>query len=543
MKTSKYFLLTIAILVSLNCAAQSITEKPKLVVGIVVDQMKQEYITRYYSNFGEGGFKRLVEEGFMARNAHYNYSSTSTGPGHASIYTGTTPSVHGIIENNWYSRLLKRSVYCAEDTAASAVGGSTRSGQISPRNLYSSTITDELKIYTQKKGKVIAMSIKDRGSALPGGHLSDGSYWYDSSTGEFMTSDYYMEDLPTWLKNFNGQKKADAYLDMTWDLTLPEEKYTASGPDDSAYERGFTGKETPTFPYNLKELRTTNRNYSLLPNTPYGNSILTDLAQAAIDGEQLGQDDIPDFLAISYSSTDYVGHNFGPQSKEVEDLYIRLDRELAKLFETLDAGVGKGQYTVFLSADHAVAENSIRMKNDGFRADNANLGAMSKVVTKALNEKFGDQEWIESFSKIIHLDHDLIAENKIDLYEMQIFIAEQMMKQEGVHIALTARDLVRNDFSAGVKHLIQNAYHTKESGDVVIVLDPAWQTGGNKGTGHGNPWTYDTHIPILFYGWGVKSGQSVRQIHITDIAPTISMILNMRLPNGATGQPIQELIK
>jgi predicted AlkP superfamily pyrophosphatase or phosphodiesterase len=267
------------------------------------------------------------------------------------------------------------------------------------------------------------------------------------------------------------------------------------------------------------------------------------LAQAAIDGEQLGQDDIPDFLAISYSSTDYVGHNFGPQSKEVEDLYIRLDRELAKLFETLDAGVGKGQYTVFLSADHAVAENSIRMKNDGFRADNANLGAMSKVVTKALNEKFGDQEWIESFSKIIHLDHDLIAENKIDLYEMQIFIAEQMMKQEGVHIALTARDLVRNDFSAGVKHLIQNAYHTKESGDVVIVLDPAWQTGGNKGTGHGNPWTYDTHIPILFYGWGVKSGQSVRQIHITDIAPTISMILNMRLPNGATGQPIQELIK
>jgi hypothetical protein len=255
MKTSKYFLLAIAILVSLNCAAQSITEKPKLVVGIVVDQMKQEYITRYYSNFGEGGFKRLVEEGFMARNAHYNYSSTSTGPGHASIYTGTTPSVHGIIENNWYSRLLKRSVYCAEDTAASAVGGSTRSGQISPRNLYSSTITDELKIYTQKKGKVIAMSIKDRGSALPGGHLSDGSYWYDSSTGEFMTSDYYMEDLPTWLKNFNGQKKADAYLDMTWDLTLPEEKYTASGPDDSAYERGFTGKETPTFPYNLKELR------------------------------------------------------------------------------------------------------------------------------------------------------------------------------------------------------------------------------------------------------------------------------------------------
>jgi predicted AlkP superfamily pyrophosphatase or phosphodiesterase len=543
MKMSKYFLFLLSFLAAFNCSAQNVTDKPKLVVGIVVDQMKQEYLTRFYSNFGQGGFKRLVEEGFMAKNAHYNYASTSTGPGHASIYTGTTPSVHGIIENNWYSRLLKRSVYCAEDTAALAVGGSARSGQISPRNLYSSTITDELKLYTQKKGKVIAMSIKDRGSALPGGHLADGSYWYDSNTGEFMTSDYYMDELPAWVKAFNGQNKASQYLDLTWDLLLPADKYTASGPDNSEYEIGFSGKETPTFPYNLKELRTTNKNYSLLPSTPYGNTILTDLALAAIEGEQLGKDATPDFLALSYSSTDYVGHNFGPQSKEVEDLYIRLDKELAKLFETLDLKVGKGQYTVFLSADHAVAENSIRMKNNGYRVDNANLGAIAQEITEALNVRFGNQKWIESFSKIIHLDRELLDEYDIDRYEMQLFIAEKMMEQEGIHLALTARDLVRNDFSSGVKHLMQNSYHTKESGDVITVLDPGWQTGREKGTGHGNPWTYDTHIPILFYGWGVKTGQSVREIHITDIAPTISMLLNMRLPNGSTGQPIQELIK
>lgn len=543
MKILKHFLLASAVMASINCSAQSITEKPKLVVGIVVDQMKQEYLTRFYGNFGEGGFKRLAEEGFMARNAHYNYASTSTGPGHASIYTGTTPSVHGIIENSWYSRLLKRSVYCAEDTAAFAIAGSADAGQISPRNLYASTITDELKIYTQKQGKVIAMSIKDRGSALPGGHLSDGSYWYDSGTGEFMTSSYYMKELPNWVKNFNDQKKPDKFLNMTWDLTLPIDKYSASGPDDSPYERGFNGKDTPTFPYNLKELRATNNNYSLLPNTPYGNTILTELALAAIEGEQLGKDAIPDFLAISYSSPDYVGHNFGPQSKEVEDLYIRLDRELATLFQTLDTKIGKGQYTVFLSADHAVAENSVRMKNDGFRIDNASISAIRKEVTAAVNEKYGEEKWFESFSKIVHLDRNLVASKGIDLYEMQIFIAERLMEQEGVYIAITARDLVRSDFTSGAKNLIQNAYHTKESGDVVMVLDPGWQTGGSKGTGHGNPWTNDTHIPVLFYGWGVKPGQSVREIHITDIAPTISMLLNMRLPNGSTGVPIMESIK
>ncbi|MBO6762212.1 MAG: alkaline phosphatase family protein, partial [Roseivirga sp.] len=216
------FLLSIfSLAIAFNLQAQ--TEKPKLIVGIVVDQMKQEYVWRFYNHFEEGGFKRLIEGGFMAKNGHYNYASTSTGPGHASIYTGTTPSVHGIVNNNWYSRKLKRSVYCAEDTSVRAVGGFNRSGLISPANLYSSTITDELKMATQQRGKVIAMSIKDRGSALPGGHLSDGSYWYDSRTGNFMTSTYYMEDLPNWVKTFNEQKNPDKYLSQTWNTIKPIE--------------------------------------------------------------------------------------------------------------------------------------------------------------------------------------------------------------------------------------------------------------------------------------------------------------------------------
>ncbi|MGW8122716.1 alkaline phosphatase PafA [Roseivirga echinicomitans] len=543
MKKPSYLILMLALLTSVQLKAQSTNEKPKLIVGIIVDQMKQEYISRFYDGFGEDGFKRLIEQGFMARNGHYDYAYTVTGPGHASVYTGTTPAVHGIVNNSWYSRNLKRSVYCAEDTTVLAVGGSAKNGLISPMNLYSTTITDELKLFTQRKGKVIAMSIKDRGAALPGGHLSDGSYWYDSGTGEFMTSTYYMNDLPDWVKKFNASKHADKYLNMTWDTFLPIEKYTMSGPDDSKYESGFSGKDTPTFPYHLKELRKKNGDLSMLSSTPFGNSILTDLALESIDAEKLGQDDIPDFLAVSYSSTDYIGHNFGPLSKEVQDTYVRLDRELARLFKALDQKVGKGNYTVFLSADHAVAENSLRMKEDGFKIDNLSRSATRKVLTEALNAKYGEKDWIESFSSNIHLNHDVIAANGIDLYEIQTFVAQKMMEQEGVYMALTAHDLVVNNYTKNIKHLMQNAFHPKESGDVLIVMDPGWQTGGRTGTSHGNPWTYDTHVPIMFYGWGIKQGSSVREIHITDIAPSISMLLNMRLPNGTTGTPIPEIFK
>ena len=543
MKKSSYFILMLALITSVQLKAQNVNEKPKLVVGIVVDQMKQEYLTRFYGNFGEGGFKRFVEEGFMARNGHYNYSATNTGPGHASVYTGTTPAVHGIVNNSWYSRSLGRSVYCAEDTTVVAVGGTAKNGLISPMNLYSTTITDELKLYTQKQGKVIAMSIKDRGSALPGGHLSDGSYWYDSNTGEFMTSTYYMKDLPKWVKSFNSAKHVDKFLNMTWDTYLPIEKYSISGPDNSQYESGFKGKDTPTFPYNLKELRKDNGNFSLISSTPFGNSLLTEFAISAVDAENLGQDNTPDFLAVSYSSTDYIGHNFGPQSKEVQDTYIRLDRELAKLFDALDQKVGKGNYSVFLTADHAVAENSLQMKDEGFKIDNFSNSNARKAVSAALSAKYGAKPWIESFSNNIHLNHKLIEAEGIDLYEMQSFVAAKMMEQDGIYIALTARDLVTNNYTKNIKNLLQNAYHTKESGDVLVVMDPGWQTGGSKGTGHGSSWTYDTHVPILFYGWGIKKGNSVREIHITDIAPSVSMLLNMRLPNGATGTPIIEMFK
>lgn len=527
----------------MSVTAYGQSEKPKIIVGIVVDQLKQEYLWRFENDFGDAGFRRIMTQGFVAKNGQYNYATTSTGPGHASIYTGSTPSVHGIVNNSWYSRKLKRSVYCAEDTAAMAIGGSERAGKISPANLYSSTITDELKMFTQQRGKVIAMSIKDRGSALPGGHLSDGSYWYDSETGAFMTSSYYMEELPRWVKRFNDENYPAQYLSMTWDLAKDEDVYTESGEDNSPYERGFRGKESPTFPYNLAELNATNGGYSMLPSTPWGNTILTDLALEAMDNEDLGEDDITDFLAISYSSTDYIGHNFGPQSKEVQDTYIRLDMELERLFAELDKKVGEGNYVIFLTADHAVAENSIRMKDLGFRADNLNSRGFGQYLNQAMLLKYGDGEWLETAGSNPFLNHDLLKEKGIDLYEAQLFLSQKAMEYEGVYLALTGTDLIRHSYSEKMRSLMQAAYHPKESGDVKIILDAAWQTGGSKGTSHGTPWTYDTHVPIMFYGWGINQGSSVREIHITDIAPTISMMMKMRLPNGATGQPIHEALK
>lgn len=391
---------------------------------------------------------------------------------------------------------------------------------------------------------MIAISIKDRGSALPGGHFSDGSYWYDSNTGNIMTSSYYMDDLPNWVKNFNNKKLADHYLNQVWDTKKPISEYTESGVDNSPYERGFRGRDTPTFPYDLAELRKSNGNFELLPLTAFGNSILNDLALASIDAEDLGGDDVTDFLAISYSSPDYIGHNFGPQSKEVQDNYVRLDLEIEGLLNFLDKKVGKGNYVVFLTGDHGVAENSQRMKDDKFKVDNINSSDLNAYIDRAMMQKFGAAEWFEgprgydSF-----LNHDLIKERNLDLYEVQSFVAQTAMKYTGVYLVMTATDLARNSYADQLRSLMQNSFHPKESGDLKMVLDPAWQRGGTQGTGHGNAWTYDTHIPIIFYGWGIDMGTSVRKIDITDIAPTISMLLEIRLPSGTTGKPIFEAMR
>lgn len=521
--------------------AQTEAKKPKLVVGIIVDQMRQEYLYRFADRYQDGGFKRLMKDGFMMKNGHYNYIPTYTGPGHASVYTGTTPATHGIISNSWYVRSLKGSLYCAEDSTVMAVGGSEASGKISPRNLLSTTITDELRYSTNKRSKVVGVAIKDRGASLPAGHLGD-AYWYDSGTGEFMTSTYYHESLPAWVQSFNEKKVAEKYLSQTWNTLYPIETYKQSIEDNNEFEAPFAGKDTPTFPYNLDSLKTGNGELGLIASTPFGNTMTLDFAIAAIEGENLGNRGETDFLALSFSSPDYIGHRFGPASKEVEDNYLRLDLEFERLLNYLDENIGKGEYLIFLSADHAVADVATHMISEKIPAGNLNNSYINAQLKGYTQLTYGEGDWIESLSnEQVFLNHDLIREKGINLRDMQEDLANFLLRFKGVKEVYTAYAMKNGEFTHGRAAALQMGYNQKSSGDVLLILEPGWLTGGARGTSHGTGYTYDTNVPIVFYGWNVPAGESSRYATITDIAPTLSMMLDIKLPSGATGQPITEI--
>lgn len=523
---------------------------PKLVVGIVVDQMRQEYLYRYERRFGEGGFKRLMNQGFMLRNGHYNYVPTYTGPGHASVYSGTTPSVHGIIGNDWWDKNLKKGVNCVGDDRYTPVGSEKGNGDVSPWRMLSTTVSDELELATQRRAKVVGISMKDRGAVLPAGHTPDGAYWFDGTTGRFITSTYYKPGLPTWLEKFNALNLADKYLSREWKTTYPIDQYKESGPDDNPYENKRKGKEKPTFPYNLAELRKDNGDFSFVIDSPFGNDILTDLAIAAIDGETLGKDEWPDMLAISYSATDYIGHAMGPQSIEVEDLYIRLDKSIETLLSKLDASVGKGQYVVFLTADHAVADVPEYLRDIKIPAGNIIPATLREGLKDYLKQYFPDKEVIESMSSDqIFLNSEIFTGDPrstgVDYLVATELVRNYLLRQEGVAEVYTRQMLLSGDYGEqGIKGSARRGFHTKRSGDLTIVMEPAWIASTSKtGTTHGSPYTYDTHVPMMFFGFGVKSGSSVRYHAITDIAPTISILLKIKFPSGCTGQPVAELLE
>ena len=521
--------------------AQSTQEKPKLIVGIIVDQMRQEYLYKFADRYSEGGFKRMMNEGFMMKNGHYNYIPTYTGPGHASVYTGTTPATHGIIGNNWYVRSLNKSIYCAEDSTVTNVGGTPSNGQISPRNLLTTTITDELRFATNKRSKVVGLAIKDRGASLPAGHLGD-AYWYDSENGDFMTSTYYYDSLPKWVQAFNAKKLPDSYLSKTWEPLFPIQTYKQSIEDNNAFEAPFVGKETPTFPYILDSLRANNDNYGLVASTPFGNSLTLDFAMAAIEGEKLGKRGETDFLAVSFSSPDYIGHRFGPASKEVEDNYLRLDLEMEKLLNYLDKTYGKGGYLVFLSADHGVADVATYMASENVPAGNLNVSYLAGQLKGYTQQKYGVGEWIINISnEQIFLNSDLAREKGVKISDMEEDLAKFLMKFKGIKEVFTSTSMRNTSFTQDRPSLLQMGYNHKSSGELLIILEPGWLTGGARGTSHGTGFSYDTNVPILFFGWGVKHGSSSRHASITDIAPTLSMMLDIRLPNGSNGSPILEI--
>jgi predicted AlkP superfamily pyrophosphatase or phosphodiesterase len=391
-------------------AQKTDTDRPKLVVGIVVDQMRQEYLYRFSSKFGEGGFKRMMDEGFMLQNAHYNYAPTVTGAGHASVYTGTTPAIHGIIGNDWYDKEGKKNVYCVGDEKYSTVGSaSVEDGKMSPQRMLATTITDELKISTQKKAKVVGISIKDRGSILPAGHMADAAYWYDEKVGKFISSTFYMTALPGWVDNFNKRNLPDKYLSQVWNPLYPIEQYVDSGPDNTPYEGKLGGKEKPTFPYDLPAMFKKS-GYDILSYTPFSNDYLTEMAKAAIDGEKMGSDESPDFLCVSYSAPDKLGHAVGPNGIELEDMYLRLDRSLADLFKKLDEVAGKGNYVVFLSADHAVAENPQYLIDNKVPAGYMRNSNLKARLNPFLQTYFPGKDVVQSImNEQVYFNHDAFS--------------------------------------------------------------------------------------------------------------------------------------
>lgn len=518
------------------------SSRPKLVVGIVIDQFRPDYLSRFSEQFSEGGFNRLMREGFYNKNTHYNYVPTYTGPGHASVYTGTTPAIHGIVGNSWYNRVMEESEYCAEDTSVSAVGSNSTYGNISPENLLTTTITDELELVTGREAKVVGVAIKDRGAAFPAGHLADGAYWFDKKYGKFITSTFYKTELPAWVEAFNDRRLPQQYMDSTWSTSLPLSEY--EGPDDSPYEEVFRGKEKATFPYDLSVLAGQNGNYNFFTYTPFANSVVTELAKAAIEGEQMGADAVTDLLALSYSSTDILGHSFGPRSVEVQDMYLRLDRDIEDLLNYLDETVGKGEYLIFMTADHAAAEVSQSLIDQKVPAGYFDENALAVQAEAFLQEMYGVEGLMEYATNLqFYLNHDLIYASKLDLQDVQEALADYLRRHAGVAKVFTAAQIQTEGYTEGIAQKLQKGYYFKRSGDVLMVLDPAWIDYGGYGTTHGSGYNYDSHVPLIWYGWGVEEGVSYQRQHITDIAPTLSFMLDISLPNGATGEPILELLK
>lgn len=528
--------------VSLNGFSQTVNEvKPKLVVGIIVDQMRAEYLYRFKEKYSENGFKRLMRDGFVCRNTHYNYVPTKTAPGHSSVYTGTTPKFHGIIGNSWYHKDLKKEENCVYDGDAQTVGSNSSHGKRSPHKMLTTTITDELQLATQGRSKVIGISIKDRASILPAGHMSDASYWYDETTGQFVSSTYYMEELPKWVQRFNQNDKVLEFLEQGWSTMLPIEQYVESTTDQQVYETIYPHKNDAQFPYKFNGL-SKGEKYELFPETPYGNTIVAELAMEAIDNEALGQGAETDFLAISFSSTDKIGHAFGPYSIELEDTYLRLDKDLGTLLQHLDRKLGEGNYIVFLTADHAVADVRTFLAERRIPTGYYHPDEIKEKLEDKLKSVFNVDGLVEAISADqLFLNMELIANKGLNLDNILQTCKTELMEVPGIFEVLLRPDLERFEYTESEKALVQRGFNVKRSGDVVLLFNTTWIEYKEYGTGHGAGYSYDTHVPLLWYGTNIPKGETTKKKSITDIAPTLALMLGTKFPNATTGEPISEL--
>ncbi|MDH5341497.1 MAG: alkaline phosphatase family protein [Betaproteobacteria bacterium] len=544
-------------------AAASAPDKPRLILQITVDALRADLPQRYAHVLGDGGFRLLWKKGVHYTNAHYQHANTETIVGHTSLATGTVPAAHGMVGNVWFDRELGRLSYNIEDsryrllTAGADVDQKTeidptqKAAKVdgrSPAAILSSTFSDELAVHFNGKSKIFAVSVKDRGAVSMAGQAGK-AFWFSKSSGEFVTSTYYYKQHPDWVTAWNARKPAQAYAGKSWTLLHPATRYMFGNADDRAYEANFPGFGR-TFPHAYgksgdKYLTTR------LTLSPAGDELTLDFAKALLDHERLGQDEVPDYLAVSFSSTDYVGHLFGASSLESEDNLARLDRTLADLLAYVDQKVGIKNTLIVLSADHGQPEIPGYLKELGIEsAHNFDTEALDKApAVAALKKKFGmGEELIEAFFQpYIYLNHKLIREKGLDQGEVEKAVAAELEKFDGVAAAVSSSALRSASLpdTALMRSILRN-FHPKRSGDIYVVFEPNVFINDFDGltvaSTHGSPWRYDTFVPVIFAGAGLKSRMISRPVTPYDIAPTLSAYLGVKPPSAAIGNPLSEVL-
>ena len=525
--------------VSAQQVSASTVQRPKLVVGIVIDQMRWDYLYRYQKRYTEGGFNRLLNEGFSCENTAIPYVPSVTAIGHTCIYTGSVPSIHGIAGNNFVKNDKK--VYCTDDNTVTPVGTTSKAGLMSPRNLWVTTIGDEMKIASNGRAKVVGVALKDRASILPAGHNPNGAFWFDDKTGNFITSSYYMDKLPEWVETFNSKLLPKRYLSEKWNTLYPKDTYAESTSDNNEYENGIRKGVDATLPLNLPVLYK-KYGFGIIRNTPFGNSLTFDMAKAAIDGEQLGADDETDLLTVSCSSTDYIGHQVGTHAIETEDTYLRLDKTIADFLFYLDTKVGKGNYLVFLSADHGAMNNARFLLDRRISAGSWDAAAVAKRLNEALAKDYANVgDLVKTVMNYqVFFNHDIIKNKHLDFAKIKQTVVDVLKEDSCVLYACDMEKIMSEPVLEAVKTRMVNGFNRERSGDVIVVLKPNFYAHGMKGTDHGAWNAYDTHIPLVFMGWGVKHGSTTKPTFMTDIAPTIAALLHVQAPNGCIGTPVFE---
>ena len=523
-------------------------DKPKLVIGIVVEELNYNQLEKFHDKLSENGIKKLINEGTYFKNASYEYLLTQSAPGHATIATGAEPSFHGITSDNWYTPLKNELINCTKDVSVNSVGGSFESGLHSPVNLLVSTFSDELAIATNKKAKVFGVGLKESSAIFSAGHTANAAYWFDNTTGTWMSSSYYISALPDWVNDFNAMKFSDTYLNSTWNLLRPAKDYADCLPDSNSFEIGFNNINY--FPYDLKKLRPGNtfsskNDYSLLRETPFGNSLTTNFAIRLIQKERLGKDDVTDYLSICYSATDYIGHRFGPSSVEMGDAILRLDDDIKNLLTFINDTIGKKNVLIYFTAAHGISEIPAVLEKNRIPSGYFQQNQALQLLRSYLNAIYGEGEWVKGYSeRQIFLNRTLIEDARLSLDDVQKKVARFLVQFTGVEAAYPYSAFEANDFGNGNLKRIINNFSPQRSGDVIVILNPGWVEKVNDFvTNYNSPYEYDSHVPLIWYGWTVNRATVTRQVNITDIAATLSTLCKIPYPNACTGEPMFELFR